>query len=132
MNRGDVGLVLGLAGFLLGGYAVFTATSTKGDVDDGKNFLRIERPDPLGITYWEVGNEVYGNGYYANGTDDGFELDMHVPYDGTKRLGHPALSGTTYGKGVVECRAVEARDNHCGPCRACWDRRVRVVSYPQH
>jgi len=42
--------------------------------------------------------------------------------------GHPIQDG----KGVVECRAVEARDNHCGPCRACWDRRARVVSYPQH
>lgn len=42
--------------------------------------------------------------------------------------GHPIEEG----KGVVECRAVEARDNHCGSCRACWDRRVRVVSYPQH
>lgn len=36
------------------------------------------------------------------------------------------------GKGSVECRAVEARDNKCGPCRACWDGRVRNVSYPQH
>jgi hypothetical protein len=36
------------------------------------------------------------------------------------------------GKGSVECRAVEARDNKCGPCRACWDARVRNVSYPQH
>lgn len=36
------------------------------------------------------------------------------------------------GKGSVECRAVEARDNKCGDCRACWDRRVRNVSYPQH
>lgn len=36
------------------------------------------------------------------------------------------------GKGSVECRAVEARDNKCGECRACWDRRVRSVNYPQH
>ena len=36
------------------------------------------------------------------------------------------------GKGSVECRAVEQRDNQCGPCRACWDRRVRSVNYPQH
>lgn len=36
------------------------------------------------------------------------------------------------GKGSVECRAVEARDNKCGPCRACWDRRVKSVNYPQH
>ncbi len=31
----------------------------------------------------------------------------------------------------VSCRAF-SRDNHCGPCRACWDGRVRNVSYPQH
>ena len=36
------------------------------------------------------------------------------------------------GKGSVECRAVEARDNKCGSCRACWDGRVRSVNYPQH
>jgi hypothetical protein len=36
------------------------------------------------------------------------------------------------GKGSIECRAVEARDNKCGPCRACWDSRVRSVNYPQH
>lgn len=36
------------------------------------------------------------------------------------------------GKGSVECRAVEARDNKCGSCRACWSPDVRCVSYPQH
>lgn len=36
------------------------------------------------------------------------------------------------GKGSVECRAIEARDNKCGPCRACWEPRVKCVSYPQH
>jgi hypothetical protein len=36
------------------------------------------------------------------------------------------------GKGSVECRAIEMRDNKCGQCRACWDRRVINVGYPQH
>lgn len=36
------------------------------------------------------------------------------------------------GKGSVECRAVEARDNRCGDCRACWSPSVKNVSYPQH
>ena len=36
------------------------------------------------------------------------------------------------GKGSIECRAVEARGNKCGACRACWDPRVRNVSYPEH
>ena len=29
--------------------------------DDGRNFLRISRPAPLGFKYWEIGNEVYGS-----------------------------------------------------------------------
>jgi hypothetical protein len=29
--------------------------------DDGMNFLRISRETPLGIKYWEIGNECYGN-----------------------------------------------------------------------
>lgn len=36
------------------------------------------------------------------------------------------------GKGAIECRAVEARDNRCGPCRACWSSDVKNVQYPQH
>ena len=28
--------------------------------DDGRNFLRISRPAPLGFQYWEIGNENYG------------------------------------------------------------------------
>ncbi len=78
--------------------------------EDGKNFLRIAHPSPLGIRYWEIGNEVFGNGYYtrapAAGTVDagagalGYEEDLHVPYDGTTRSGHPALSGSSYGAGV--------------------------------
>jgi hypothetical protein len=65
-------------------------------VNDGKNFLRIAHPEPLGIEYWEIGNEVFGNGYYGSV----YEEDLHVPYDGTARPNHPALSGATYGRGV--------------------------------
>jgi hypothetical protein len=79
--------------------------------DDGLNFLRISRDEPVGIEYWEIGNEVFGNGFYASGTDVVFELDLHVPYDGTRRLGHPDLSGTSYGQGVAEyAREMKAVD----------------------
>ena len=30
-----------------------------------------------------------------------------------------------------ECEA-RSRGNACGPCRACWDRRIKNVSYPKH
>jgi alpha-L-arabinofuranosidase len=72
--------------------------------DDGFNFLRISRPEPVGIKYWEVGNELYGNGYYhGSETSAGWEVDMRAPYDGmngTKRKGNPALAPSVYGKGV--------------------------------
>lgn len=34
-------------------------------------------------------------------------------------------------KDSIECRAY-TRDNNCGGCRACWDKRVLNVSYHQH
>lgn len=45
--------------------------------------------------------------------------------------GHPVITPRER-KGAIECIAVEARDNICGPCRACWSRAVVNVSYPQH
>jgi hypothetical protein len=74
-------------------------------VDDGKNFLRISHPVPVGIKYWEIGNEIYGNGYYYGAC--GWESDLHFPYPtgancaGTpSRLANASLSPTTYGMGV--------------------------------
>ncbi len=71
--------------------------------DDGMNFLRISHSAPVGIKYWEIGNEIYGNGYYAGGC--GSEADLHVPYPATgstctDRSNNAALSPATYGAGV--------------------------------
>ncbi len=46
--------------------------------DDGFKFLRIGHPEPIGVVYWAIGNEVFGNGYYEGRA---FELDLHAPYD---------------------------------------------------
>jgi hypothetical protein len=81
------------------------------DEDDGLNHLRIEHPEPLAIEYWEIGNEVFGNGYNDANMGPGFAFDLHVPYDGTPRYENELLSGTTYGAGVVayhdEMKAVD-------------------------
>jgi hypothetical protein len=50
----------------------------------------------------------------------------------TSTVHTPGAPPPLAGKGSIVCRAVEVRDNKCGPCRACWDPRVRNVSYPQH
>lgn len=83
------------------GYWASLRASAPLAVDDGLNFLRISEPEPLGIEYWEIGNELFGNGYY--GTN--FEQDLHVPYDTEdleSRRGHEALSPAAYGQGVLE------------------------------
>jgi hypothetical protein len=70
--------------------------------DDGYNFLRLGLTAPVGIRYWELGNEIYYNGYNSN---NNAESDDHAPYiypsgyGGTydSRAGVPALSPTAYG-----------------------------------
>jgi hypothetical protein len=62
-------------------------------------FLAINRDSPVGIKYWEIGNETFGTGYYGGGT--GYSTDYHVPYDGTNRDDHPDLSPAHYGDQVV-------------------------------
>lgn len=52
------------------------------------------------VQYWEIGNEIAGNGYFSN---NGWELDLHYPEaDKDKRVGQSALSPEAYGKNAVE------------------------------
>jgi hypothetical protein len=71
-------------------------------VDDGYNMFRINHAAPFGIKYWEVGNELYGNGWYYGSC--GWEADMHVPYPAsgtcTDRMNNAALSPAAYGTAV--------------------------------
>ena len=58
------------------------------------------------VRYWEIGNEVGGNGYF--GTE--WEVDLHAPKNGPRK-GNPALSQTAYGKNTLEfIRAMKAVD----------------------
>ena len=68
--------------------------------DDGYNKFRINHPAPFNIKYWEIGNELYGNGFYYGSC--GWEADMHVLYPATGKLhnrqNNTALSPSTYGR----------------------------------
>ncbi|HEY0866411.1 MAG TPA: hypothetical protein VGE01_03475 [Fimbriimonas sp.] len=60
-----------------------------------------------GVKYWEIGNEVYGNGFY-NGK--GWEVDLHSPESG-ERLKNPLLGPTEYGRNVSRfSKAMKAED----------------------
>jgi len=85
-------------------------------VDDGKNFLRINHPAPVGIKYWELGNELYGNGYFnGSATSAGWEADLHAPYNGTNgtaRKNNANLAPSVYGTAAAEfATAMKAVDS---------------------
>lgn len=85
--------------------------------DDGRNFLRISHPEPLHIRYWEIGNEVFANGFYMKDGQNNSEEDLHAAYgNDTKenekmRRGNARLSPAAYGNAVVEyAKAMKAVD----------------------
>jgi hypothetical protein len=61
-------------------------------------FLAMNHPTPVGIKYWEIGNEIGGNGY----TGVQWEYDRHAPYnngdtsDNAGRKNNPLLSPSAY------------------------------------
>ncbi len=73
--------------------------------DDGLNFLRLGMTTPIGVHYWEIGNEIYYNGYNSILT----ETDLHAPFlysngysnDPDSRQGIGTLSPTAYGTGAA-------------------------------
>lgn len=77
--------------------------------DDGLNFLRIHHPKPFGFKLWQVGDQVYNNGYYAYQEPWGWQHvgnpDLHGPAptglkDFAKLKGNPKLSPASYGEGL--------------------------------
>jgi hypothetical protein len=80
-----------------------TWATADGVYDSTFNFLAINHPVPVGIKYWEIGNETFGTGYYSgNGSGNGYSVNYAVPYPYTTfpRAGNPALSPAAYGQGV--------------------------------
>ena len=125
------------------GYWASIRASQSLATDDSLNFLRIAHPNPILIKYWEVGNEVYRNGYYDG---NGPEQDMHVPYvkdpkDNEKqRKRNQALSPDAYGSALLQfARAMKAVDNRIKvgasldiPLAGDWNVSAEWVEDPLH
>jgi hypothetical protein len=77
------------------------------------NFLAIGHTTPVGIKYWEIGNETFGTGYYDSGGDNGYSVNYAVPYPYTTftRYSNPSLSPAAYGQRVNDfAQAMKAVD----------------------
>jgi hypothetical protein len=88
-------------------YGSNAAGTGGGDPGEAADWVRYaNREKGWNIRYWEIGNEIGGNGYFG----EGWEQDLHAPYDG-HRKGNPALSQTAYGRNTLEfIRAMKAVD----------------------
>jgi len=96
------------------GYWATIRSSQPLATDDGQNLLRIAHPQPLNVKYWEVGNEVYQNGFYGG---EGQEVDLHAPYpadtkeNAKARQKNPKLSPDAYGQALTQfVKAMKAVD----------------------
>lgn len=90
------------------GYWASLRAASPLSTDDGYNFLRLGLSAPVGIKYWEIGNELYYNGWATN---HNAESDNHAPYvypNGytpggfNSRNAVDALSPTSYGTNAVQ------------------------------
>jgi hypothetical protein len=68
--------------------------------DDGLNFLRLHHPKAFGFKLWQIGDQVYNNGFY--GSEHAGNPDLHAtiptgPKDFGKLKGDPKLSPAAYG-----------------------------------
>lgn len=79
-----------------------TWATADGVYDPNFSFLAINHPVPVGIKYWEIGNETFGTGYYPAASGNGYSVNYAVPYPYTSyiRLYNPALSPANYGQQV--------------------------------
>jgi hypothetical protein len=88
-------------------YGSNAAGTGGGDPAEAADWVRYANKEKgWKIRYWEIGNEIGGNGYF--GTE--WEMDLHAPKGGSRK-GNPALSQTSYGRNALEfIRAMKAVD----------------------
>lgn len=61
----------------VGAQPILTANYGSGTPQEAADWVKYSNVDKgYGVKYWEIGNEVYGNGHYGNGK--GWETDHHA------------------------------------------------------
>ncbi|MDQ1066593.1 LPXTG cell wall anchor domain-containing protein [Streptomyces canus] len=83
----------------VGAQPILTANYGSGTPQEAADWVKYANVDKgYGVKYWEIGNEVYGNGHYGNGK--GWETDTHAD-----------KSPKEYGKNLVAyAKAMKAVD----------------------
>jgi len=88
-------------------YGSNAAGTGGGDPAEAADWVRYANKEKgWNIRYWEIGNEISGNGYFG----PGWEEDLHAPND-NNRKGQAALSQAAYGRNALDfIRAMKGVD----------------------
>jgi len=88
----------------VGYWARLRSLTAAENTDNQYDRLAVNRDDPIGIQYWEIGNEINGNGYYSDfDANWNWEVDLHG--GGAPDGNNPLLSPTAYGNNFNEYAA---------------------------
>jgi alpha-L-arabinofuranosidase len=100
-------LPLGAQAVITVNYGSNAAGTGGGDPAEAADWVRYANVEKKwNIRYWEIGNEIGGNGFFG----PEWEEDLHAPKGGSRK-GNPALSQSAYGKNTLEfIRAMKAVD----------------------
>ena len=110
-------LPTGAQGIVAVNYGSNPANNGGGDTNVAAAWVGYVKTNYTGkVKYWEIGNEIGGNGYYGTNLD--WEYDLHYPEtNAATRVGQPALSPAAYGTNAIQfISAMKAQDNtiKCG------------------
>jgi hypothetical protein len=91
-------LPTGAEAIITANYGTNAAGTGGGDPAEAAGWVKYANQEKgWKIRYWEIGNEIGGNGYFG----PAWEEDLHAPR-GKNRKGVPALSQSAYGKNALE------------------------------
>jgi hypothetical protein len=113
----DIVVPAGAQAIVGANYGSNPANTAGGDTNVAANWVAYAQQHyGTNATYWEIGNEIYGNGYYS--TTEDWEYDLHYSEaSASARVGQPALSPAAYGTNAIQfISAMKAQDGNikCG------------------
>jgi hypothetical protein len=113
----DIVIPAGARAIVGANYGSNPANTAGGDTNVAANWVAYAQQHyGTNATYWEIGNEIYGNGYYS--TTEDWEYDLHYSEaSASARVGQPALSPAAYGTNAIQfISAMKNQDSNilCG------------------
>jgi hypothetical protein len=105
-----------------------------GDIQDAEHLSAIVQiaknlPD---ILFWLPTKEYQTVRSFEGEIPSNLVIRVSAPMIGETLPDIPGTVRSTVGAGTGYACPAYSQGGHCGDCRACWDKNVKSVDYPQH